>query len=125
MSKLIVCVGLLACLSLAAAPANGKGYHQSGVIGQVQSDIVFNDWTVLVVSDDGEFVTEFLTDENGGFAVDLKPGTYALVAFIPVVGPFPPIVGTPVTVTVEKKQFESVILPVIDVVPVPVPPPPP
>ncbi len=111
-SKLIACIGLLACLSLASAPGPAKGHHQSGVLGQVQSEILFHEWNVLVLSDTGEFVTEFLTDEHGAFEVDLKPATYVLVAYITVGAPFGTVFGTPVTVAVEKKQFPMVVLPI-------------
>jgi len=112
----IVCATLFACTSLFGAPGTGKGYQHSGVIGQVDTHILFADWDVLVISDDGQFVTDFLTDADGSFEVDLKPGTYVLVAYITDVAFYPlvyPLVfGTPVTVTVDKKQFATAVLPV-------------
>ena len=112
----IVCATLFACFSLFGALATGKGYQQSGVIGQVDGPVLFHDWGVLVISDDGQFVTDFLTDADGSFEVDLKPGTFVLVAYITDVAFYPlvyPLVfGTPVTVTVDKKQFATAVLPV-------------
>ena len=112
----IVCATLFACSSLFCAPGTSKGYQHSGVIGQVDTHILFADWDVLVISDDGQFVTDFLTDADGSFEVDLKPGTYVLVAYITDVAFYPlvyPLVfGTPVTVTVDKKQFATAVLPV-------------
>ncbi len=110
MSKFVACVALLPCLSLGAAPATGKGYHQSGIIGQVQSSILFHNWNVRAVAEDGEVVADFLTDAEGNFIVDLKPGTYVLVAYINNVGPYPVVYGTPVTVTVQKKSFVPAVL---------------
>jgi hypothetical protein len=119
----VVCAALFACSSLFAAPATGKGhhhtgkgYHQSGVTGQVVVAgiipfIPFADSDVLVTSGDGQFVTDFLTDADGNFEVDLKPGTYVLVAYMVFVPLHSPWFGTPVTVTVDKKHFVTVVLP--------------
>ncbi len=107
-STLILCAALFACLPLSGAPATGKGYHLSGVTGQVKGNILFHNWNVLVTSDKGRVVADILTDENGNFTVDLKPGSYVLVAYITSVGAHPLIFGTPVGVTVEKKQFVPV-----------------
>ncbi len=108
----ILCAALFAGSALLGAPATGKGYHLSGVTGQVQGPILFHNWDVLVVSDEGEFVTHFLTDPDGSFTVDLKPGAYVLVAYITNVGSESLVFGTPVSVTVEKKQFARVVLPI-------------
>jgi hypothetical protein len=115
--RFIGCAVLFASLSLLGAPDCGMGHHQSGVIGQVQGPILLHDWDVLVQSDDGQFVTHFLTNPDGSFQVDLKPGRYVMVAYITVgsstVPPSPTLVfGTPVTVKVEKKRFTPAVLPI-------------
>ncbi len=111
------CAILFASLSLLGAPDSARGHHQSGVLGQVQGPILAHEWDVLVHSGDGQFVTHFLTNPDGTFQVNLKPGTYILVAYITVgsstMPPSPTLVfGTPVTVTVQKKQFTPAALPI-------------
>jgi hypothetical protein len=112
----IVCTTLFACLSLFGAPPTGKGYQQSGIVGQVQDNILFADVNVLVASADGQFITDVLTDAEGNFGVDLKPGNYVLMAlYAPHPAPGQPlpnfvIIGPPTPVTVVKKQFTTAIL---------------
>jgi hypothetical protein len=123
----VVCAALFACSSLFGAPSTGKshhhrgchhgGYHQSGVFGQVDfgsRPSVFP-VDVQVISGDGQHVTDFLTDADGSFEVDLKPGTYILVAYFTYeILPFRQVwFSTPVTVTVDKKQFAAVILTIL------------
>lgn len=108
-SKVLACLAVFVSLAVVGAPQTGKGYHVSGVVGQVHGDILFHDWNVLVLSDEGEVVADFLSDPNGDFEVDLKPGTYTLVAYIPNFFSRT-VFGIPATVTVAKKQFASVVL---------------
>ena len=113
-SIFLVAVGLLAtCLRPLVAHAQGhQGHHQSGIIGQVQRVILFHSWNVRVVADTGEFVTDFLTAADGTFQVYLKPGTYVLTAYYPDFGPQGTVWGTPVEVTVGKKQIQRTFLPI-------------
>lgn len=108
-SKILACLAVFASLAVVGAPETGTGYHISGVVGEVHGDILFHDWNVLVLSDEGEVVADLLSDANGNFVVDLKPGTCTLVAYFPDFFSRT-IFGNPVTVTVAKKQFASVVL---------------
>ena len=112
--KVILWIGLLAaCLLPMDVRAEGhQGHHQSGVSGQVERVILFHHWNVSIVSDTGDVVADFLTNEDGSFEVNLKPGSYILTAYIPYFGTPGTVYGTPVQVTVEKKQFASVFLPI-------------
>ena len=95
-------------------------HHQSGVTGEVfiyvcpQLQPGFDrerpyQTGITVVTDDGRFVTEFLTDEQGRFEAFLKPGNYVLI---------PDGAGGPrqlprvetLAVTVEKKSFTPVTI---------------
>ena len=105
-------VVLVAGLLPVGVGADSRGHHQSGVTGQVQGFIVFHNWNVLVVSDTGKVAADFLTAPDGSFELNLKPGTYVLTAYIRNFGPHAIVWGTPVEVTVEKKAFATVTLPI-------------
>jgi hypothetical protein len=111
-AKLLLCAALLACIAPTRVFAGNNGHHQSGVTGQVQSQILFHNWNVLVISDTGKLVADFLTDADGSFQLNLKPGTYVLTAYYPDFGPYRIVWGTSVEVTIEQKGFETVFLPV-------------
>jgi hypothetical protein len=67
-----------------------EGHHQSGVTGEVfiyicpvvrrgiNCDRPYQTG-ITVVTNDGRFVTELVTDEQGRFEVFLKPGNYVLI----------------------------------------------
>jgi len=113
--RVILWMGLLAaCLPPTVVRAQGhQGHHQSGISGQVERVILFHDWNVSIVSDTGDFVADFPTQEDGNFAVNLKPGSYVLTAYIPDFGAQGTLYGPSVQVTVEKQQFTSVFLPIV------------
>ncbi len=109
----VLCAALFACSLVVGAPAKGRGYQQSGIIGQVQGPILFHDWNVLVTSEDGKHIIDLVTGADGIFEVGLKPGTYVLTAYITNIDALHPVVwGTPVTVPVEKKEFSTAVLPI-------------
>jgi hypothetical protein len=111
-----VLAGLLSSFSIQAA-----GHPHSGVVGQVfigptcpqiRPDLDCRDRPfqtgITVVSDDGRFVTDLMTDEAGRFAVLLKPGNYVL---IPDGAAEPTLPGVDVVaVRVEKKLFTPVTI---------------
>ncbi len=109
-ARIFLCAALLGWIAPPRLQANNNGHHQSGVIGQVQSQILFHSWTVLVVSDRGKVAADFLTDADGSFQVNLKPGTYVFTAYYPNFGPYSVVWGTPVEVTVAKKNFATAVL---------------
>lgn len=109
----VLCAALFAWSLVVGAPAKGRGYQQSGITGQVQGPILFHNWNVLVTSEDGKRVIDLVTAADGCFEVGLKPGTYVLTAYITNFDALHPVVwGTPVTVTVEKKEFSTAVLPI-------------
>ena len=120
--KFIICAALvIASLLPAAVQANGnRGHHQSGIIGRVQveqSGLPFL-WQVRVSTDTCEPITVVQTEDDGQFVVNLKPGTYRLRPFVPLwwVGLngerlYAEFNGPPVQVTVAKKDFTVVELP--------------
>ena len=70
-----------------------------------------------VISEKGRLVTEFMTDVNGNFEVDLRPGRYVFFAYLPEHGPLVPIISTPAKVTVQVRRVTPVVLLVSDLVP--------
>ena len=119
--NLLLCFALaIGGLLPAAVHADGnRGHHQSGIIGRVQVEQVGGalPWQVWVGTDRGESVTVLQTDNDGEFVVNLKPGTYQLQPFCPLTisdGGLPVdvvLIGPPVEVTVVKKDFTVVELP--------------
>jgi len=119
--KPLLCIALLIGGFLpAAVHADGnRGHHQSGIIGRVQVEQVGGalSWQVWVGTDSGESVTVLQTNSDGEFVVNLKPGTYQLQPFCPLSisdGELPGdvvLIGPPVQVTVAKKDFTVVDLP--------------
>jgi len=106
LSKLAL-LAAMATLCLAPLSAQSRGYHQSGIIGQVAGFPTFiTHCNILVVASDGRrFQTVVTTDNQLQFDVGLKPGTYTLIPFAdPVPGLTLPQ-GLPVVVQVERKQF--------------------
>jgi len=119
--KPLLCIALFVSgLFPATVQADGnRGHHQSGIIGRVQleqSSLPLS-WQVRVSTDRGEAITVLQPDEDGQFAVNLKPGTYRLTAFAPVwllyygVPMYAEFSGPPVQVTVSKKDFTAVEVP--------------
>ena len=120
--KPLLCIALLIGGFLpAAVHADGnRGHHQSGIIGRVQVEqaVLPFIWQVRVSTDTCESLTVLETDDEGQFVVNLKPGTYRLTPFAPVwllyygTWSYAEIVGPTVQVTVAKKDFTAVELPV-------------
>jgi len=112
--KLILSFGLLTgyLLPISASVEANQGHHQSGIIGRVQVEQigVRLPWQVSVITDSFEAVAVLQTDEDGQFIVNLKPGTYYLSAFVGGNGDAR-LVGPPIRVTVTKKDFTLVELP--------------
>ena len=112
--KLAICAALLfACLLPVATQAqDNQGHHQSGIIGQIEQ--VSGPWDIWIVTGDGKFVTDIQADDSGLFKVDLKPGTFVLTPYIPSIDGSGALLGVSTTVTVEKKTFTAVVLPVVN-----------
>ncbi len=132
MKNTIVRFGLWAVLlaaSFSPIASQAQKHHQSGIVGQttlgqicetsgcfprpVQSHLSI--YLVRDPFDLGKFITEIATDEDGLFAVALKPGTYVLTPFIPRTVassgvPVGGLVGGDTWVTVEKKQFAETLV---------------
>jgi len=116
-ASLIAGLGLLA---VAFIPGNAvaEGHHQSGINGQAvlyTCPVVFPGSDCYrpyptgftIVTDNGRFVTNVVTDDQGHFEVFLKPGNYELIPD-GVYDGFP-LVKT-LVVRVEKKQFTPVTI---------------
>jgi hypothetical protein len=121
-TTLITWIGLLAvCLLPMELPA--AGHHPSGVIGQVDKPAGFvSTWIVAVSSDSGTFIEFVPTDEDGFFAVDLRPGKYVLTPQLAPPAPGQPIpnivmISPSTKVTVKRNHFSFVELPTSDDVP--------
>jgi hypothetical protein len=114
MYKFISAALLLGCLVPVGMRAqDNRGHHQSGIIGRVQIEQigVRLPWQVRVTTVMFEPVAVLPADEDGNFIVNLKPGTYQLNAFVGGNGGAT-LATPPVRVTVEKKDFTIVELPV-------------
>ena len=117
-----LCVALLiVCCSETSARAGG--HHQSGIVGQVvwgEQDLSPFPCFVSVVTGSGKAVAALETDANGGFRVALKPGTYLLIPFLPL-GPGGAVaMGRAQGVTVEKKDYTTVVMPfTLSIIPFP------
>jgi hypothetical protein len=111
--KFAICAALLiGCLLPAATRAQqNQGHHQSGIIGQIEQ--VPGPWNVRIVSGEGKFVGDIQAADNGFFEVDLKPGTYVLTPYILSIDGTGALLGVSTTVSVEKKEFTTVELPVV------------
>ena len=123
----MVCAALL-CGCFLPVPAQAQGNQDSGIIGQVNGGLLLPGGIVghpgiivipdhvRVYSDKGKLLTDVETEVMAKvywhFEVLLKPGTYTVVAYS---GTPPENGGThyspPVTVTVTKKQFTEVAIP--------------
>jgi hypothetical protein len=114
---LIAGLGLLAVVFIPCS-AVAEGHHQSGINGQTvlyTCPVVFPDSDCYrpyptgftVMTDNGRFVTNVVTDDQGRFEVFLKPGSYELIPDGAEDG-FP-LVKT-LVVRVEKKQFTPVTI---------------
>jgi len=121
--KFITCLTLIIA-SLLAAPlqaVGNQGHNQSGIIGRVQIEQVGVNlpWQVRVSTETGESVAVLELGDEGEFLVNLKPGAYRLtpVAYIwfTVNGVWTSgeFVGPTLEVTVAKKDFTPVELPVV------------
>jgi hypothetical protein len=111
----LVATLLISCLLPAATSAGeNQGHHQSGIVGRVQSEqISFQfPWKVRVSKQNFDSVSVLETDEAGQFAVNLKPGLYWLTPFVGGDGGAN-LVGPSIVVTVEKKSFSVVELPLV------------
>ena len=119
--SLILAAGLLAAC-LAPPAINAGGHLKSGIIGTAPIAVVTATPNgegfqpvpphVRLYSDRGELITEVETDENGLFAVALKPGKYVVWAYYP---PAPGegcvnfcLVTDAVSVKVKKKGYISI-----------------
>lgn len=130
--KLVIWAALIiASLLPATVQANGnRGHHQSGIVGRVQveqsglpvhwqvSVSTDCDSIIILEAEDDQQVTVLQTEDDGRFVVNLKPGTYRLRPFVPLwfVGVngdwlYAELAGPPVLVTVDKKDFTVVELP--------------
>lgn len=100
-----------------AEPSGSKfrGHPQSGIVGQVLLSgycphlVPGLDCsprplpsTIAVLSDKGKVIGQFMTDEEGMFLVNLRPGDYMLVCIDPVL-----VFAAPVEVNVEPRQFTA------------------
>ena len=123
--KSIICAAFVfACLRPVAVQADGhQGHHQSGVVGQAFvslsgcvtlgpvpepcADAQPMSGTVLVYSEGGRLVTAAVTDEDGFFRVNLKPGDYILTMYIPPQGSgsVGHLEARQTAFTVKKKEF--------------------
>jgi hypothetical protein len=109
--KLTVLAGLILAL-LSPIGLSAKGYHQSGITGQVTGFTEPYQFIVVVLTADGKTVTRFVTEPGGAFSVGLKPGNYVLIPFLRTGGPgSPTLKGLPTPMRVEKKSFTDAILP--------------
>ncbi|TAK98978.1 MAG: hypothetical protein EPO07_11275 [Verrucomicrobia bacterium] len=110
MKKLLFKLTLLsvaAVFCLAPLAAQSRGYHQSGITGQVTGFPTFiTQCHILIIATDGrKFQTVADTDNQLHFDVGLKPGTYSLIPFADAPPGLVIPQGVPVTVRVDKKQF--------------------
>ncbi len=110
---------MLLPLLLAAQLVGAQGIH-SGIVGQVYLTVCpvvppggcpLDPYqaTISIFNDKGRLVERVTTDEEGLFAVNLKPGVYRLVPE----GPPPPHIrpfAFPQDVRVERKQFSEVTI---------------
>ena len=109
--KLILWTGLLLAL-VTPAGASFKGFHQSGIVGQVTGFSEPYQYLVVIYSSEGRLITRLVTQPGGAFTVGLKPGTYVLTPFLPTGGrSSPALKGLYTTVKVEKKTFTEANLP--------------
>ena len=121
--KVLICAALVigSLLPVAVHADGNRGHHQSGIIGRVQIEqtIPTLAWQVRVSTDTCESLTVLETDDEGQFVVNLKPGTYRLTPFAVVwflyngVWMSGEFVGPSVQVTVAKKDFTVVELPIV------------
>lgn len=112
----------LALLAVCFMPVTAfaqEGHHQSGVTGQVFISVCPvvrlgencdrpYPTGITIITDDGQFVTEVVTDEEGRFEVLLKPGDYILIPKGAGEATFPRV--DELAVHVEKKQFTAVTI---------------
>jgi hypothetical protein len=110
-SKLIAWIGVLS-VCLLPIGTQAAGHHQSGIIGQIEQ--VPGPWNVRVVSESGKLVANIQADENGFFEADLKPGTYVLTPYILSIDGSGALLGVSTPVAVEKKEFTTVELPILN-----------
>ena len=112
--KLILSIGLLTgCLIPTGAEAQAnQGHHQSGLSGQVVGFPTFvHQCHIRIVSSDGAKTDiDIVTDSELRFEVSLKPGVYTLVPYVVNTPPLFIAPGSPVVVTVEKKDIEKITL---------------
>jgi hypothetical protein len=96
-----------------------EGHHQSGVTGEVFISVCPvvrlgencdrpYPTGITIMTDDGQFVTEIVTDAEGRFEVFLKPGDYVLVPKGAGEATFPRV--EELAVHVDKKQFTAVTI---------------
>src|SRR5262245_56213102 len=119
-SKIVLGLSLLVA-SLQPTPVSAEpgkqtnqGHHQSGIIGRVMvGQIGFRTaWKVRVSTADHQPITVLQSDADGYFAVNLKPGTYWLTPFLGDEGGAM-LIGPSIPVTVKKKDFAVVELPLV------------
>lgn len=115
--RLVVIIAVLfTCLATATSFASDKnnpvaGNGKSGIIGRIGE--LPGPWHIHIDTGNGKFVEDIQADNYGSFQVDLKPGTYLLTPFFPSLDGTAQLVGVTTAVTVEKKQFTTAILPIV------------
>ncbi len=108
---MLILVGLLLTL-VTPAGASLKGYHRSGIVGQVTGFSEPYQYLVVIYSSEGRLVTRLVTQPGGAFTVGLKPGTYVLTPFLSTGGRgSPALQGLHTTVTVVRESFAEAVLP--------------
>ena len=115
----VVGLGLLSTSSLTLNSFAQEGHHQSGITGEVFISVCLvvrlgencdrpYPTGITVVTENGRFVTDVVTDALGKFEVFLKPGDYVLIPDGAGQATLPHV--DTLAVRVEEKQFAAVTI---------------
>ena len=115
----IVGLGLVTASIMPVNAFAQEGHHGSGVTGQVFISVCPvvrlgencdrpYPTGITIITDDGQFVTEIITDAEARFEVTLKPGDYVLVPKGAGEPTFPQV--EELAVHVARKQFTAVTI---------------